>query len=65
MSDDMHGRIYFSSFFEKYPPDQWLRPSGLKHVASFDQKIDKLEIRRGRLCVSVGGMWHIVPDPNE
>lgn len=62
MSDDMgDGRLFFSVSSEKYPP-VWPMRKGMKFVAEFDQKIDKLEIRRGRVCVEVGGMWHIVPD---
>lgn len=65
MSDDMEGRFFFSVSSEIEPPHIWPARPGMKHMASFDQKIDKLEIRRGRVCVSVGGMWHIVPVPGD
>lgn len=44
------------------PPAGVQRRQGLEYVATVptSEPIDKLEIRRGRLCALSAGMWYIV-----
>jgi hypothetical protein len=64
MSDDkiFQDRLFFSSI---EPISIVPRRKGRTYevIATFDQKVEKMEVRRGRVCVLVGGMWRIVPVP--
>lgn len=34
---------------------------GIEVVAEFDNPVDELKMRNGRLTAKVNGIWHIVP----
>lgn len=46
--------------YPAWTPDMPRIRTGVTFVAAFDGPIAELKIRRGRLTVKVGDMWHIV-----
>ncbi len=45
------------------PISEGMKRSGWTEYASFDNVVEELKVRRGRLLAKSGGIWHIVPNP--
>lgn len=45
--------------FSTAKPITW-KPEGMRFVASFNNPVEQLKVRNGRLIAKVDGMWHIV-----